>query len=69
MLTETNLPCSDCGGELAELVVDVRSLPGPRTEGDSHPIAFCPDCQIRFYPKQTLEHLFPTNPPYTDGDV
>ncbi|MFB6309125.1 MAG: hypothetical protein ABEH35_07330 [Haloarculaceae archaeon] len=51
MVSEFDLPCSDCGAEL------VRSEAVLAGDGSAVPIAECPSCGGRYYPEAALERL------------
>lgn len=46
MVTEFDLPCSDCGHDLARVEVV--------TDGSSLTVAECPNCGVRHYPESAL---------------
>jgi len=49
MVSEYELPCTECGGDLTKAVV--------QTTEDSVTIAECPDCGTRHYPEPALSSL------------
>ena len=57
MLFETDLPCSDCGGELVERDVDPRTLSLASAIEGGIRVAECPERGARYYPEQSLSKL------------
>ena len=51
MVSEFDLPCTDCGQQLV-----ARDLPAP-SASDGVTVAECPSCGGRYYPEETLTHL------------
>jgi DNA-directed RNA polymerase subunit RPC12/RpoP len=50
MVSEFDLPCTDCEQDLVQAAVE-----GP--SGDRLTVAECPDCGGRYYPESALERL------------
>jgi hypothetical protein len=59
---ELDIPCSDCGADLVERIVSARDLPVSTTVHDPVRIAVCPECEARYYPKETLTALADSSP-------
>lgn len=55
MVTEFDLPCTECGGE----IVRTELSPGNGSESNSsiRYVGECTECNARFYPAETLESL------------
>ncbi|WP_135364278.1 hypothetical protein [Halosimplex halophilum] len=56
-MREIDLPCSECGTELAERVVFAADLPVETGWRGSVRVAECPSCGARYYPRQTVAQL------------
>lgn len=57
MTSEFDLPCSVCGDDLREVVLEPREL-GIQVETDAAVlVAECQSCSERHYPEQTLADL------------
>lgn len=50
MVSEFDLPCTDCGQRLVETEIE-----GPA--GNRVTVAECPDCGGRYYPESTLRRF------------
>lgn len=57
IMNETDIPCSDCGTELEGRTVHVRNLPISTDSQLSVDVAVCPNCEARYYPRETLDQL------------
>lgn len=57
MVTEFDLPCTDCDQELV-----AREVAPPSASGDVLTVAECPSCGGRYYPEETLAHLSVVEP-------
>lgn len=53
MVSEFDLPCTNCGGEITPVEVPVDGDPG--TGSAMKRIGECVDCGARHYPEQALE--------------
>ncbi|QLH81710.1 hypothetical protein [Halosimplex pelagicum] len=56
-MREIDIPCSECGTELAERVVFTADLPVETGWRGSVRVAECPSCGARYYPRQTVAQL------------
>lgn len=52
MVTELDLPCTECGGELAPVEVSMEGDPGAGSA--TKRLGECVDCGARHYPEQAL---------------
>ncbi|MFB6183004.1 MAG: hypothetical protein ABEI96_00475 [Haloarculaceae archaeon] len=52
MVSEFDLPCSECGDDLVRTTAPAPSRPGVELQ-----VAECPTCGGRYYPEATLERL------------
>jgi hypothetical protein len=57
MVSEFDLPCTDCDQDLV-----ARELGEPAATGESLTIAECPSCMGRYYPEETLTRLSFSDP-------
>ncbi|NHN61125.1 MULTISPECIES: hypothetical protein [Halorussus] len=57
MITETDLPCADCGTALCERTLPAHTLLLPIEGRDYVTVADCPACSARYYPDDTVSVL------------
>lgn len=55
MVTEFDLPCTECGGEIIR--VEVSANTDSENNSTKEYVGECAECGARFYPAETLESL------------
>lgn len=57
IMKETDIPCSACGTKLEKRTVHVRDLPISTDSQLTVDVAVCPNCEARYYPRETLNQI------------
>lgn len=55
MVTEFDLPCTECGGEIVR--VEISPDTGGESNSTKEYVGECVECDARFYPAETLKSL------------